>query len=230
MSNTVALAPVRQNAPYVLSRDPGRVIGAVRRHWREVHWEEAMWLRWHESKNMDGLPWRTILTYQMMLRNDNGDESWGEVDLVGVDDRCAPVVIELKSHVSKEIPFRAVVEAAAYGVAMKKAWDDGELRTRWEATFPSASRNDNLKNLKLAVVAPVQYWNWCFGRRALRSEWSDLINLVSSLESYGFVYSFIAITHEGVEKPGVQQIPIIVDGKTIDMRSSIDQGYLCYSS
>jgi hypothetical protein len=72
-----------------------------------------------------------------------------------------PVVVELKKGNSQEPPPRLLVQAAAYGLALQKAW--WFLRTEWmeqlrkhgiTTPLPTA-----LRPCRLVAAAPQEYWN-----------------------------------------------------------------------
>jgi hypothetical protein len=112
-------APVRAKQPYPLFRDAA---GAPTNE--EVRWERAIWSEWHERRGEDFIPGlcRSVLSYQVMLRDTNEDTGWGEVDLLGRSPEGAPIVIELKGASNTETPLRGIVEGVAYAIAVRKAW------------------------------------------------------------------------------------------------------------
>ena len=79
------------------------------------------------------VPFRKVVSYQVMLRNTNEDRGWGELDLLGATAENVPVAIELKIHPGEYL-LRAIVEVLAYGVAIRKAWnatDECPLSSQW---------------------------------------------------------------------------------------------------
>src|SRR5215217_1080991 len=62
---------------------------------------------------------RSVVSYQVMLRDANTDKRWGEVDLLGRFPQGWPVVVELKGASSKEPPLRGIVEGVAYAIALR---------------------------------------------------------------------------------------------------------------
>ena len=77
IATTERRAPIRTKEPYLLVRtEAGTPVG------EEARWERAIWDEWHESQGKDFIPGvcRSILSYQVMLRDTNDDEGWGEVD------------------------------------------------------------------------------------------------------------------------------------------------------
>ena len=157
IDNTYRAAPVCKNE-YRLTRSDDRNlppnIPAL-----EKHWEEAIFRKW--KKVDDGLdsriPFRKIVSYQVMLRNTNDDSGWGELDLLGATAENVPVVIELKIKPSEYL-LRAIIEVLAYGVAIRKVWsgiDSCPLCSQWASVV---GKIDSLVDLPLAVVAPASYW------------------------------------------------------------------------
>ena len=159
IENTYCVAPVRKAGhPYPLDRkDRHNLTSSVEP--LEKHWEEAIFRKW--KKVEDGLdprvPFRKVVSYQVMLRETNKNRRWGELDLLGATAKNIPVAIELKIY-PKEYLLRAIVEILAYGVAIRKAWsgiDGCPLRSQWASVV---GKNDSLVDLPLAVVAPASYW------------------------------------------------------------------------
>jgi len=76
--------------------------------------------------------WQRIAGFQVNLPGKRGDKGWGEIDLLGVAADGLPIVIELKHGSSKEPPPALLAQAAAYAIALQKAW--GILRGEWGET------------------------------------------------------------------------------------------------
>jgi hypothetical protein len=159
IENTYCVAPVRKAGhPYPLVRNHRRKLTPSVSP-LEKHWEEAIFRKWNNDDE-DGLgprvPFRKVVSYQVMLRETNKNRGWGELDLFGATKKNVPVAIELKIY-PKEYLLRAIVEVLAYGVAIRKAWnEDGcPLRSQWGDAVGKIKR---LVNLPLVVVAPASYW------------------------------------------------------------------------
>jgi hypothetical protein len=159
IENTNCVAPVHKAGhPYALvHKDPRKLTPNIPP--LEKHWEEAIFRKW--KKDEDGLdprvPFRKVVSYQVMLRESNDDASWGELDLFGATKENVPVAIELKIKPSEYL-LRAIVEVLAYGVAIRKAWsgiNGCPLRSQWANVV---GKIDRLVDLPLAVVAPASYW------------------------------------------------------------------------
>jgi hypothetical protein len=159
IDNTYCVAPVRKaDHPYTLGRTDDRNLTS-RVSPLEKHWEEAIFRKWEKVE--DGLdspiPFRKVVSYQVMLRDTNKNSGWGELDLLGATAEKIPVAIELKIKPSEYL-LRAIVEVLAYGVAIRKAWsgiDGCPLCSQWAGVV---GKIDSLVDLPLAVVAPASYW------------------------------------------------------------------------
>ncbi len=76
---------------------------------------------------------------------------------MGVASDGLPVVIELKKGASSEPPANLLVQAAAYGLALCKAWPT--FRSEWTAkTNPVGPLPSELATCHLACAAPAEYW------------------------------------------------------------------------
>jgi hypothetical protein len=164
IKNTDCVAPVRKAGhPYPLVRRNRRNLTSSVPP-LEKHWEEAIFRKWKTRKGRKvgvglnrGVPFRKVVSYQVMLRDRNDDVAWGELDLFGATKENVPVAIELKIKPSEYL-LRAIVEVLAYGVAIRKAWsgiDGCPLRSQWDS---DVGKTDSLADLPLAVVAPSSYW------------------------------------------------------------------------
>jgi hypothetical protein len=84
-------------------------------------------------------------------------EGWGEIDLLGLAEDGLPIVIELKRGKSEEPPVRLLVQAAAYGIALQRAW--WFLREEWlRRVCPSKPIPTALLPCRLVCAAPEEYW------------------------------------------------------------------------
>ena len=85
IKNTYRDAPVRKaNHEYTLGRPNDRNL-TPSVNFLEKHWEEAIFRKWEKVEDgLDSLiPFRKILSYQMMLRETDENRGWGELDLLG---------------------------------------------------------------------------------------------------------------------------------------------------
>ena len=234
LENTSEAAPVRTKRAYKLKR------GTERRHLRtaakakdacqEKHWEEACYWRWLDSS--DGLasdvPFRRLISYQVMLRDANSNRGWGEIDLLGATAQNLPVVIELKSKFSEPV-LGAIVEAVAYGVAVRKAWNSGELRKQWETRLGTRDLPPSLDTCELVVAATTDCWRrWiggtgeALGFRTPVRAWGSIRRLVALLRKHGFKIAFVEIGSRGEKDP--QGLPVISAARTVALPRSWREG------
>jgi hypothetical protein len=60
--------------------------------------------------------------YTLFTVTASDDKGWGEIDLLGIAADGLPVVIEIEKRDSTETPASVLVQAAAYGLALQRAW------------------------------------------------------------------------------------------------------------
>lgn len=199
LAATEAAAPVREN-PYIIKRDDRRESLAH----PEANWEEALFWEWRDPPPDSAAPWLRLLTYQVNLPNRRGDRAWGEIDLLGVSRGLLPVVIELKAPESSESPAQMLVQAAAYGVALRKAWVTC-FRREWEQNvLGEFHAPDELATCELVCAAPTQYWKEWIGEkpraRTVRANaWAALATLREGLGRSGFPSVFVRLGQTGTD-------------------------------
>lgn len=192
--------PIRQQ-PYVLDRKKRSGLAGP-----ESKLEEAMWRRWSGRDSCDAVPgaWYRIIGYQLMLRDENENSpGWGEVDLVGVSYQGLPTVIEIKRHNADDSPLRFIVQAAAYAIAIQKAWD--VLGKQWAERVKAAygfelCPSKTLHSVPLVCGAHQQYWDAWIGKtpraRRVRSQtWVSITKLVAGLAERGFPATFLKLDY-----------------------------------
>jgi hypothetical protein len=221
IERTHAVAPVRRNK-YCLSRDLSRHL-APHDPYLEKHWEEAIFRKWNEQDaGLDRrIPFRKVVSYQVMLRDRNKDSGWGEIDLLGATAENVPVVIELKIKPSEYL-LRAIVEALAYGVALRKAWNAVErcrLHSQWQCLFDKTSDFDSLP---LVVIAPDCYWQVVLSDSSKHirfqtppSVHQSIKTLLEKMHSVGYPLTFVAVRAE--TRPDKSDLPVIFDAVTKKM-------------
>lgn len=97
----------------------------------EERLQDAIWEHWSCQEQFKGnLPFLAgfcnhIQAYQLPLKGVRADKGWGRIDLVGVSLEGHPIVIELKQERGTDTPLRMLVEAVAYALALRKAWNQG---------------------------------------------------------------------------------------------------------
>lgn len=227
LESTWRVAPVQQNCPYVLCRDGKRrklrQTDNARSKWDEKHWEEACYHKWYcgEDGLASSFPFRTIMSYQVMLRDTNEDREWGKIDLLGVSSKALPVVIELKSK-DGEYLLRAVAEGVAYAVAVKKAWSDGGLRAQWQERLKMPQFTETLCAVPVVVAAPTDCWTRWKGDSGKRIAYQvkkesmqAIADLVAALKSRGYPVTFVELL--GGEPADPYGLPTIKGVRTLDL-------------
>jgi len=223
IENTYRVAPVRKaDHPYPLDRKDRLNLTPSAKP-LEKHWEEAIYRKWKNGEDDLGprVPFRKIVGYQVMLRDNNDDVGWGELDLFGATAENVPVAIELKT-IPSEYLLRAIVEVLAYGVAIRKAWsgiDGCPLRSQWADVVGVAG---HLVNLPLAVVAPASYWQVVLSDNPKRIRFQtpqpvrrSINELLAKMQSSGYPLSFVEIHAE--PQPDESGMPVIINASVKGM-------------
>lgn len=179
---------------------------------RERLWERSLLQHW-SSKGAYSVPecWHRLIAFQVPLTHSGHEEDgWGEIDLLGVNKRGGPVVVELKKDPppvdggrtgQSESPMRMILEGWAYAIALKKAWP--HLVTEFEN---QVSRLDEhllvpreLLSVPIVGAAPAAYWiDWLpvadKGRSGVSlSDWRLFSALLEAMSHNGFPVSFLSI-------------------------------------
>jgi len=207
ISATVECAPVRRNSGYLVDRDGG----APSAKSTEALWERAMWARFRDPRTSPTVPgaWYRLVTYQVPLQNTRADVGWGDVDLIGVSHQGLPVVVELKRPDAHDVtPAEMLVQAAAYGLALRKAWTEGFARQWYEVVsarygFRAPPSIGAAPVVHLVGAAPTEYWqNWIGdtskARQVSADAWSQVSALVAALGERGLPATFVEVQHEGL--------------------------------
>ncbi|MFA7097269.1 MAG: hypothetical protein WC383_12430 [Gammaproteobacteria bacterium] len=223
IDNTHRVAPVRRaDHPYTLVRR-GRRNLTPNVPPLEKHWEEAIFRKWKEADdNLDSrIPFRKVVSYQVMLRDTNKNSGWGELDLLGATAEKIPVAIELKNN-PREYLLRAIVEVLAYGVAIRKAWsgiDGCPLCSQWAGVV---GKIDSLVDLPLAVVAPASYWQVVFSDspkpiqfQTPRPVRQSIKKLLKKMCYVNYPLTFVEVNAE--QQPGESGLPVIINAVIKDM-------------
>lgn len=224
IDNTYCVAPVRKaNHPYPLvHKDPHKLTPSVSP--LEKHWEEAIFRKWKRKNNAGlgpGVPFRKVVSYQVMLRETNKNVGWGELDLLGATAENIPVAIELKIYPSEYL-LRAIVEVLAYGVAIRKAWsgiDGCPLRSQWADVV---GKIDRLVDLPLAVVAPASYWQVILSDSPKRIRFQtpqparqSIKKLLAKMHSVNYPLTLVEVNAEPHTDEG--GLPVIINAVVKDM-------------
>ncbi len=225
IENTYRDAPVRKN-PYPLTRrDRHNLKPNVLP--LEKHWEEAIFRKW---KTADAglnprVPFRKVVSYQVMLRDTNKNRGWGELDLLGATAENIPVAIELKIRPSEYL-LRAVVEVLAYGITIRKAWNDEErsLSSQWAKVV---GKTDSLIDLPLVVMAPAKYWEDVLRNNPKQERFQTPQFAIQSIQKlidkmhhvHHYPLTFVKVYAES--QPDESGLPVIIDAEVIDICSGL---------
>ena len=223
IENTYRVAPVRKaNHKYTLEPSDDRNL-TPSANCLQKNCDAAIFKKW--KKDEGGLdprvPFRKIVSYQVMLRDTNKNRGWGEIDLLGTTAENIPVAIELKIKPSEYL-LRAIVEVLAYGVAIRKAWNgiDGcSLCSQWASVV---GKIDSLVDLPLAVVAPASYWQVVLSDSPKRIRFQtpqpvrqSIKKLLEKMFSANYPLTFVEVNSE--QQQGKSGLPVIVDAIVKDM-------------
>jgi hypothetical protein len=185
----------------------------------EDKWERAMYRKWGPDGHDEYVSiCRSIQTYQYPLRASQKDSHWGQIDLLGIGSDFLPVPNELKTAITRESPLRMLVEVAAYGLALMKAWPT--LKDHWidALSHSGKSRRDwplRLDGITVIGAAPEQYWDRCLGkipgtaaRKFPPDAWPDFWRLVDDFRKKGVDTHFVAIAGELRNLTGARVLPL----------------------
>ena len=221
IENTYCVAPVRKtDHPYSLGRTDDRNLTSNVSP-LEKHWEEAIFRKWEKIE--DGLdsqiPFRKVVSYQVMLRDTNKNSGWGELDLLGATAEKIPVAIELKINPGEYL-LRAIVEVLAYGVAIRKAWsgiDGCPLCSQWGCVV---GKTNSFVDLPLAVVAPSSYWQVVLSDKPKRIKFQtpqpvrqSIKKLLEKMRCINYPLTFVEVNAE--QQLDESGLPVIIDRKSV---------------
>jgi hypothetical protein len=206
LTNTV---PPERKLPYFDGVRDGREVQLG-----ESKWERALW-QWSRNNDDAALVgcWHRIVAYQVPLFAKQKKDGWGYIDLLGIDTDGTPVVLELKKEPAKnlknlttssETPLRMVLEAAAYGVALRRNWKTFRpqlLEFLNKISFDPAviSRIPaQLSTVRLVGIAPAEYWtDWLpvtpKGMTVSPAAWEAFRRLLDALQREHFPTAFASI-------------------------------------
>lgn len=198
---TTERAPARSQL-YVLNRT-GHAQGVVTRP--EDTLERAVWEQWNKQ-DAEPVPhaWHRILSYQMPLQGTRGDTKWGKIDAVGTTERGLPIIVELKCGTNaSDTPAKMLVQAAAYAIAVRKAWEP-HLKDQWAkevARYPSIEISMELTTVPIVCAAPPDFWrNWIGDTDRARTlsdeDWQSFLDLAAALSARGFPATLLEIGPE----------------------------------
>jgi hypothetical protein len=220
VKNTIDEAPVRTK-DFCLDRTTDPQL-----RYEEDKWEREMYRKWGPRGSGEYVSvCKRIQAYQYPLRDSRKDKCWGNIDLLGIGTDFLPVPNELKKQKTNESPLRMLVEAAAYGFAIRKVWpklrDHWVEAVRWFGGSPSQFPA-TLDRVTLVGVAPDEYWSGCLGLLPGTKEgkfpseaWPPFWNLADALGRW-FDIHFVAI--KGI-CDGPKGSPKITGARVLDLRS-----------
>ena len=150
-------------------------------------------------------PWGRLIARQVPLKSRQEAEGWGAIDLFGLTEDGRPVVIELKKGDSDETPLRAVLEAAAYAIAVGENWLQISRECKlWQESDggPNAIEPASAPYpMKIVVASEAPYWNnwdrWSTTGNGVPADTrSSLRTLVEALTAHGISTTFVIIGPE----------------------------------
>ena len=161
-----------------------------------------------------------IQSYQVPLQGTRADKNWGKIDLVGATPVALPAVLELKQDDAGDTPLRMLVEAVAYGCAVRRAWSDGLFRNEWSAAMQAHGREcavkETLHEIPVLLLAPAKFWETKIGLPGIRSRgkvkedaWPPFVELVQQLGRLGFPIHFLQFEieeHAEATKPRLSKM------------------------
>jgi hypothetical protein len=190
---TERAAPVRTRQPYVLARE----VAGTPVH-EEARWERAIWSEWHNAPS-EFVPnvCRSVVSYQVMLRDANTDKRWGEVDLLGRSPEGWPVVVELKGASSNEPPLRGIVEGVAYAIALRKAWTPC-FGKQWCDACQNPRGRPEWTAASTVFAAPTDYWERVTGQQGLawqvpKAAWQSIARLLDAFSGRRLPVSLVRL-------------------------------------
>ena len=186
-------APVRNTEYLRIRKERER---STRR--REAKLEDDLYRRWREKTcNVKGC-WSRIVGFQVNLQ-EKDDDPWGQIDLLGVSAQGLPVVIELKAAKSTDTLVKMLVQAAAYGVALQKAWQ-GEFRNEWiqKTGGTPGLMPPKLPGCQLVCAASDDYWEEWVGNSPKAETvafetWKAIGDLRNAFKDEGFPATFVRL-------------------------------------
>lgn len=156
--------------------------------------------------------WSRLVSFQVPLFNERDRSSWGYIDLLGVNSRGLPVVVELKKSPrastdgrteNSESLLRMVLEAGAYAISLRKNWK--AFRVEWCPRLEklAVSREvidrvpDELVEVPLVAAAPASFWlDWLPYTTKGRSmvTWEGFRELIRQFRKAQLPVNFLSIS------------------------------------
>lgn len=211
LTATEKAAPIRTQG-FQLARGASLEIDVTE---RERRWERTAFQRW----SVGGLSpvkrcWERLVASQVPLFDKQEKDSWGYIDLLGVESEGTPVVVELKKEPgttakggtgNSESPLRMVLEAAAYAIALRRNWKQfrrefvQQLKTLGLPQKTIASVPGKLSTVRLVGLAPASYWiDWlpitAKGLTVTADAWRAFAELLKRFEEARLPVSFASLS------------------------------------
>lgn len=149
--------------------------------------------------NAGNMPWIHLLDRQVPLYTSKEKKGWGEIDLLGIGAKGSLLVVELKAKKSEDSPASALLQAAAYAVALRKHLDliTAELKQKDEGITLSGE-------IEIVLAAELGYWKEAGkrmnGGRGVPDDTSEKLELLrKELARNGLRSTFVAIDGEAVK-------------------------------
>ena len=124
----------------------------------------------------------------------HSNAGWRKFDLMGTDQEGVPVVFELKGKAND--PVHMIVEAAKYGVAIKKIWPD--MLEEWRKVFKEKKipiQKHPLTRCRLVCAAPQAFWEeWSTYKNQPRL-WNNIARLCKGLSERGLPVDFATFNY-----------------------------------
>lgn len=129
----------------------------------------------------------------------DGKKNWGYIDLLGCDTEKHPVVIELKilrfsKSAKPETPLRAAIEALAYAISLKKAWN--EFGLQWDCAVKTKSPLAKPEQISLVVMGTTKYWDAVKKSSWISQAAEGMPPLLTAMKLVGFPCHFATIDAE----------------------------------
>lgn len=206
ISRTETLAPLRE--AYVIDRtDVGGVhVGSD----YEIRLERSLWNTFRHHRFLDVCP--GLASYSVGLFNQQQQNDWGEVDLLGRSGNNTPVVIELKQATGRN-PLSMIVQGLAYAIAIRKAWK--AFRPSWVQAVGDAP--DSLGVPLIVGLAPTQYWDRFMGSTASEFDsrhWHSIRNFLTAVENNGFQ---VRLASFSVADDSKAVLPAVSDARVLEI-------------
>jgi len=140
-----------------------------------------------------------FVNYQVPLFDKTGSTGWRAIDLIGLSPQGMPQVWELKKRPPADNPFVMIIQAIAYGVALRHAWNRGEFAAEWLKWLAGVGRpqpnGGPTRDIQLFGIAPTEYWKEFRSRVESRPDLrTTLLALMDRAKRAGFPVELVEFT------------------------------------